>query len=330
MARRNPQRKTNRPRQNSTLRRKPKPLLPRRRQRGAATSAGSGPAPGSLADAFGAAGSTDGEGLVRAVRLGEIRPNCDQPRRRIDEDKLALLAESIRAHGVLQPPLVRELGEGYELIAGERRWRAAQQAGLEEIPVFVRPAAGADALELALIENVAREDITPIEEARSLATLIDDLGVTQSELGERVGMSQSDISHSIRLLDLPEEALDMIDDGTLTKNHGKALLGERKRGRRLEFARKAAAQGWSVRRLTEAIAAKRGQGGPPRRGPRPTSAGLRKATQELAERLDGRLAAHTVRIVPRGQGVAIQIVTETVDEARAIVDLLASKRKRAS
>ena len=145
-----------------------------------------------------------------------------------DDDGVRELADSIKAHGVLQPVLVRPLaGSGYELIAGERRWRAARLAGLERIPALVRAAEDGDQLELALIENMAREDLNPVDAAQACAALVEELGLTQEEVGRRVGKGRVAISNLIRLLELPDEVLAMLNSGELTEGHGRALLQAR-------------------------------------------------------------------------------------------------------
>jgi ParB family transcriptional regulator, chromosome partitioning protein len=201
-------------------------------------------------------------GLVQHLPLDQIRPNLDQPRKQFDEAALAGLADSIRERGVLQPIIVRPVeGDGFEIVAGERRWRAAQQAGLATIPaLFDASLDGAHSLELALIENVVREDLTPIEEARTIAVLLDDLQLTAAALARRLGRSRADVAHTVRLLDLPDLAIDLIDTGALTKGHGKALLTEPDHDRRRALARRAAEAGWSVRALESEIA--RGQHAP--------------------------------------------------------------------
>jgi ParB family transcriptional regulator, chromosome partitioning protein len=200
-----------------------------------------------------AAGS--GAGRLRDVPLDRIRPNPNQPRRRRDEESLLALADSIREHGVLQPVIVRPREpEGYELIAGERRWRASQMAGLHTIPALVDVAADdAVSLEIALIENIARADLTVIEEARTLASLLDDLNVSRADLARRLGRSRSDVAHTVRLLELPNQAIELIDNGRLSKGHGKALLSEPDHDRRRQLARRAADTGWSVRNLEAEI-----------------------------------------------------------------------------
>jgi ParB family chromosome partitioning protein len=193
----------------------------------------------------------DRHSRLRDIPLKHIRPNPGQPRKRVDQDSLCSLAESISERGVLQPVIVRRRADGgYELIAGERRWRAAGIAGRATIPALVEHGVdGYQALELALIENMVRQDLTPIEEARTIATLLDDLKVTAGALAKRLGRSRSDLVHSVRLLELPDEAIGLIDRGTLTKGHGKVLLSERDHQRRRALARRAAKEGWSVRRL---------------------------------------------------------------------------------
>lgn len=187
---------------------------------------------------------------LRALPLDMISPNPDQPRRSFDEQALAALAGSIRSRGVLQPVLVRPQADGrYELVAGERRWRAAELAGLEEIPAIVRRRDDAAALEVALIENVAREDLNPVEEARACAGLVEELGLTREEVGVRIGRSRVAVSNLIRLLDLPEEALTLLEQGQLTEGHGRALLLAEEHAVRRSLARAAAAEGWSVREL---------------------------------------------------------------------------------
>jgi ParB family chromosome partitioning protein len=187
------------------------------------------------------------EGL-RYLALDLIRPNPRQPRREFDGEALVALSESIKARGILQPVVVRPLPGGtFELVAGERRLRAARLGGLDAVPAVVRETEEAEQLELALIENVAREDLNAVEEARACATLVDDLGVTKEELGRRIGRSRVAVSNLIRLLDLPDEVLDGISRGELSEGHGRAILTCRDQGARRRLGREASAGGWSVR-----------------------------------------------------------------------------------
>src|SRR5271165_5457165 len=162
---------------------------------------------------------------LRELPIELISPNPKQPRRRFDEDALAALAGSLGERGVLQPVLVRPRSGGtYELIAGERRWRAARMAGLPAIPALVHERDDAEALELALIENMAREDLNPVEEARACAALVEELELTREQVGRRVGRSRVAVSNLIRLLDLPDDVIELVANGALSEGHGRALL----------------------------------------------------------------------------------------------------------
>lgn len=192
------------------------------------------------------------DGGLREVAIDLIAPNPAQPRREFDDDTLKALAESIRLRGILQPLVVRPLAGGtYELVAGERRLRAARIAGLDRVPSIVREAEAAERLELALIENMAREDLNPLEEARACATLVEDLGLSKEDLGRRVGRSRAAVSNMIRMLELPDEVLAMIGAGELSGGHGRALLLAKDQRRRLALARAARAHSWSVRETEE-------------------------------------------------------------------------------
>jgi len=196
------------------------------------------------------------DGRLRPISVQDIRPNPDQPRKHFDEGALSSLADSIRERGVLQPIIVRPLpAGGFELVAGGRRWRASQLAGNPTIPALVDDTLdGPGSLALALIENVAREDLTPIEEARTVAMLLGDLNVTATRLAKQLGRSRTDLAHTVRLLDLPDQAIELIDQGALTKGHGKALLTEPDHDRGRKLARHAVEAGWSIRALEAAIA----------------------------------------------------------------------------
>ncbi len=187
---------------------------------------------------------------LRELSIELIAPNPDQPRRRFDERALQELAGSLRERGILQPVLVRPKPDGtYELIAGERRWRAARLAGMASVPAIVRRRDDAAVLELALIENMARQDLSPVEEARACAALVEELGLTREEVGVRVGRGRAAVSNLLRLLDLPDEALEMLERGVLSEGHGRALLLATDHAERRRLARQASAGGWSVRKL---------------------------------------------------------------------------------
>src|SRR5277367_747179 len=197
-------------------------------------------------------GSRAEQDELRELPVDMISPNPNQPRRRFDQEALTTLAESLGERGVLQPVLVRpKPGGTYELIAGERRWRAARIAGLQVIPALVRAREDAEALEIALIENMAREDLNPIEEARACAALVEELGLTRKEIGRRVGRSRVAVSNLVRLLDLPDEVIELLQQGQLSEGHGRALLLANDHAARRRMARNAADEGWSVRTLEQ-------------------------------------------------------------------------------
>ena len=169
--------------------------------------------------------AADPAGGVQTVRITEIEQNRSQPRKRFDDESLTELAESIQAHGMLQPIVVRPVGERrYQIVAGERRWRAARVAGLSEIPVIVRELDDTAALEVALVENLIREDLNPIEEALGYRTLADRFSLTQEEIAQRVGKSRPAVANALRLLSLPEEIVDLLKSGALSPGHARALL----------------------------------------------------------------------------------------------------------
>jgi ParB family chromosome partitioning protein len=194
--------------------------------------------------------------VLADVPVASVSPNPNQPRVHFDEESLAELTASIAEMGVLQPILIRPLGDDlYELIAGERRWRAAQRAGLTTIPAVVRTTDDATSVEQALVENLHRQDLTPLEEAAAYQQLIDDFGLTHDQVSSRVGKSRSAITNSLRLLGLPPAVQRLLADGQLSAGHARALLGTPDRTRQERLAREAAAGGWSVRMVEDAVRA---------------------------------------------------------------------------
>ena len=188
------------------------------------------------------------ESAYRLLPLHRVEPNPDQPRQDFDQEELEALAESIRQHGILQPLTVRETGQGYyQIIAGERRWRAARLAELTEVPAIVVEADNKKAMELALIENLQRQDLNTVEEALGYQSLMNEFGLTQEEAAARVGKSRPAVANSLRLLTLPEAVLEMLREGSLTAGHAKAILMIKTASRQLEAARKIANLGLSVR-----------------------------------------------------------------------------------
>ncbi len=184
----------------------------------------------------------------RLLPIHRVEPNPEQPRRDFDPEELAALSDSIATHGILQPLTVRELPSGYyQIIAGERRWRAARMAGLSEVPVVVIEADDKKAMELALIENLQREDLNPVEEAMGYRSLMDEYGMTQETAAARVGKSRPAVANALRLLNLPQEILDQVRSGSLSAGHARALLSLKSEKKQLSAAQKIVALGLSVR-----------------------------------------------------------------------------------
>src|SRR5947209_6287014 len=252
---------------------------------------------------------------MRQLPVDLITPNPRQPRGSFDEETLVALAASIRARGVLQPVLVRPLvGGRYELVAGERRWRAAQLAELDTVPAIVRRHDDSESLEVALIENMAREDLNPVEEARACAALVEELSLTREEVGARVGRSRVAVSNLIRLLDLPDEALALIERGELSEGHGRALLLNPEHDERRRLAREAAHEHWSVRVL-ESRARGAARPDPKRRRTAQGRSADEHAAMARAADLLARAVGADVRVVRARDGYRAEIAFDTIDEA---------------
>jgi ParB family transcriptional regulator, chromosome partitioning protein len=267
-----------------------------------------------------AEGAAQDEGQLRELPLEQVSPNPKQPRRRFDEDSLQALAGSLGERGVLQPVLVRPRPDGgFELVAGERRWRAARLAGLKSIPAIVREREDAEALEAALVENMAREDLNPIDEARACAALVEELGLTREDVGRRVGRSRVAVSNLVRLLDLPDEAIELVQAGTLSEGHGRAVLLAEDHNERRRLARDAATDGWSVRvteeRARESNATAAGAKTPPRAHVAWPHPDQEHAAREIAQALGSALGAD-VQVRPTRDGrYSAQLSFATPEEA---------------
>ena len=267
--------------------------------------------------------NTEANDRISILRISEIEPNPDQPRKNFDQDALAQLAGSISAHGLIQPIVVRpSKSEGYfEIVAGERRWRAAKMAGLSEVPVIQMDLDDKKAAQIALIENVQREDLNAIEEAEAYAALMDEHGMTQEELSGQVGKSRSAIANSIRLLDLPDSVIAMIKDSKLSAGHARALLGLKKESQIEPAANAAVSKNLSVREVEKLVK------------------NLNKAIEsadeeqdeplhvkvdyiaELAGKMTSRLGRR-VQIKDKGKAKKIEICYENDDDLNSIVKLL--------
>lgn len=277
-----------------------------------------------LAALFGEDDGAAALAAVRSVPVGQLRPGPVQPRRNFDDEALQALVQSVREKGVLQPLLVRRaVGgvESFEIIAGERRWRAAQLAQLHEVPVVVREMDNSEALEVALVENIQRQDLTPLEEAEGYRRLIDEFSHSQDELGRVVGKSRPHIANMLRLLGLPEQVKQMLDDGALSAGHARALLGS---DDPVGLARKVVRRGLNVRQTERLVA--RSQGGAAaggRRGNR-GSPGKDADTLALESDLSARLGLK-VTISLRGEAGDITIHFQDLEQ----LDDVAHRLKRA-
>ncbi len=237
------------------------------------------------------------------VSLDQILANPRQPREEFNDEALEELARSIQSHGVLQPVVVRRGSAGYQLIAGERRWRAAQKAGLSRMPAIVRDAAEDQLLEMALIENLQRQDLNPIEEAQAFSKLLDELGLTQEEVSRRVGKPRASIANSLRILKLPEIVQDLVRRGILSAGHAKVLSGLSNPKDQIEFAKEAGKRGMSVRDLERSLTRHNRPAGSKSREVRArTDPNTAKAEDDLK-----RALATQVRIERRGKGGSVVI-----------------------
>jgi ParB family chromosome partitioning protein len=258
--------------------------------------------------------------LFVELPIGDVVPNPNQPRVHFDEDALGELTASVAQVGVLQPILVRQVDGRYELIAGERRWRAAQRAGLTTVPAVVRTTDDASSVEQALVENLHRADLTPLEEAAAYQQLIEDFQLTHDDVAQRVGRSRSTVTNTLRLLGLPPVVQHLLADGKLTAGHARALLGTPDRSLQERLARQAASEGWSVRTVEDAVR----HGGV---APAPTAGGGGAgATAGTGSGIDGAGIAPATRLRPPGLLELEELLAEHL-ETRVGVQMGAKRGK---
>jgi ParB family transcriptional regulator, chromosome partitioning protein len=243
-----------------------------------------------------------------------LEPNPFQPRSAMDPVRLAELAASIRESGVVQPILVRRHGERYQIIAGERRWRAAQQAGLATVPIVLRDVADDRLLELALVENIQRQELSPLEEAQAFHRLQEELRLTQEEVARKVGRDRTTITNTLRLLRLPREVRDLLQSGALDAGHGRALLALEKAEEQVALGREAARKGLSVREVERRVAQMR--------APRPRAAPARDANTRAAEERLRAVLGTRVEIARRGRGGQVRIAFNSEAELSRLFEAL--------
>lgn len=267
--------------------------------------------------------SGDGRPGVAQIDIHAIKPNRNQPRKQFDQEKLEELASSIREHGVIQPLIVRAGGagdSGYELVAGERRWRAARLAGLKAVPCLVRELSEEENALIAIIENMQREDLNPIEEAEGLDRMIDMFGLTQEQVSRSVGKSRPYITNALRLLKLPAEIKEHLGSGAITPGHGRALLAVKDSKYQKELASRIVREGLSVR-IAEALAAKGPQETIRHKKHAERDANLLKSERDLKEALGTKVHIHM-----GGKSGKIEIDYYSRDELERLIELLCSLR----
>lgn len=264
-------------------------------------------------------GATEDAGLIE-VPVGAVSPNRRQPRQAFDDETLDTLARSINEVGVLQPIVVRPADEGYELVAGERRLRAARRAGLATIPAIVRTTDDTDSLREALIENIHRQDLSALEQAAAFQELLEDLGVSQEVVAERLGYSRPHVTNTIRLLQLPGEVQRLLAEGSITAGHARALLALPDPEAQVSMGQRVAAEGLSVRQTEELVKSYAGGAARarPRPGPVPRQAEVLQAEELLADRLSTRVR---IQVGKRKTKVIIEIGSK--DDLNRVVDLIA-------
>jgi len=259
------------------------------------------------------------EAELRELDVDLLEPNRFQPRQVFSEPKLEELAQSIRAHGFIQPLVVRRVGDRYHIIAGERRWRAAQRLGLSRVPVAIRSISDVDLLEVSLIENIQRENLNPIEEAKAYHRLSHEFGLTQEQVAQRTGKDRSTVTNFLRLLKLPKEVQQMVLEDRLSMGHARAVLGLEGPNEQRAMAERTVEFGWSVRQVEKVIAA-RNAPHLPKKSKR-VDPNVRAATETLERSLGTR-----VRIVEKGKKGRIEIEYHSHEELQRLYERLVNPR----
>ena len=267
--------------------------------------------------------TVDSGGVV-TLRLSQIEPNRDQPRKIFSEEALNELADSIREHGVLQPLLVRPLpGDSYQLVAGERRWRASRMAGLQEVPVVIREMDEEQAMEIALIENLQREDLNAIEEATGYKQLMERYGMTQEQVAKRVGKSRPAIANALRLLNLPQKVMDMVGEGEVSPGHARALLAFDDQDRIVEIAQKVKTGKYSVRDIERMAKNQDEKKEKAAKAPEEPAWGGKSAFLTEMEIAMSMEMGRKVRIIPNGEGGTLQIQFWDEEDLKSLAEKFA-------
>lgn len=254
-------------------------------------------------------------GGILYIDINDIKPNSNQPRKVFDEEKLEDLAASIKEHGLIQPVVLRSVGAGYEIVAGERRWRAARKVGVKTIPCIVRELTDEENMLLAIIENMQREDLNPIEEAEGLSQMIDTYGLTQDQVSKSVGKSRPYITNCLRLLKLPEAIQGFVSEGQLSAGHARAIVSAGGKEKQITLAQKAVKEGLSVRQIEKL--AKENKTGKTKAKPREKNADVKRVENDLKEALGTR-----VTLNQKGKKGKIEIEYYSRDELERLIELL--------
>lgn len=261
-------------------------------------------------------GASDGR-TVLYLDINEIKPNVNQPRKNFDPERIAELADSIREHGIIQPLVVRPKGAGYEIVAGERRYRAAREAGLPQVPCLVREYSDEDNMLIAIIENMQREDLNPIEEAQGLNEMIRAYGMTQEEVSRSVSKSRPYITNSLRLLKLPQEMQTMLAEGKMSTGHARALLSIKEKSRREQVCRKITEEGISVREAERLAKAPEKQSRNTQKALKPKDADVQRVEEELKEIYGTKVSIHQ-----KGKKGSIEIEYYDQGDLNRLIDIL--------
>jgi len=260
--------------------------------------------------------NADALGVINYIDINQIKPNSNQPRKTFDEEKLEELAASIKEHGLIQPIVLRKAGKGYEIVAGERRWRAARKIGIKEVPCIVKELTDEENMLLAIIENMQREDLNPVEEAEGIRQMIDTYGLTQEQVSKSVGKSRPYIANCLRLLKLPEVIREYLADGILSTGHAKAIAAVNDEEKQIRLAETAIKEGLSVRQL-EKLAKEDKVKTVPKSRPRVKNADVKRVEEDL------KLALGTkVNLNQKGKKGTIEIEYYSKEELERLIEIL--------
>ena len=254
---------------------------------------------------------------ISYININDIKPNEGQPRKTFDDEKIGELADSIQEHGLIQPIVLRKSGKGYEIVAGERRWRACRKAGLKEIPCIIKELTDEENMLIAIIENMQREDLNPIEEAEGLNQMIVTYGLTQAEVSKSVGKSRPYITNALRLLKLPEEIREMLSEGKLTTGHARAIAGVNGKAAQIKIAEKVVKEGLSVREIEKLIKEQAAPAKKPAKRKAEKNADVKRVEEDLKAVLGTK-----VNLAQNGKKGKIEIEYYSREELERLIELL--------